>query len=191
MRSFVVRTCVEYPTTCPWGDPGSTVLATTNGQPAVVVGDMVSGRGVYLGPIYSSGNTSWNPGVLRNGNADRLLEQAVYWAANVAAASTPTSLNLTAPNASYDGIQHGGSAVVSPPGATGTITYVYTGTGGYNSSVPPTNAGTYQVAATFTPDSAAYEASTATATFTIAQRSISFAIGNAAHDYGSTVDFST
>jgi len=61
-------------------DPGATVLATTNGQATVVVGATGSGRGVYLGPIYSA-SSSFDTSSLRSGSGDRLLEQAVAWAA--------------------------------------------------------------------------------------------------------------
>ena len=64
---------VEFPNN--GADPGTTVLATANGQPAVVVDSPNRGRSVYLGPIYMTNGSS-----MRTGNADRLLEQAVAWA---------------------------------------------------------------------------------------------------------------
>ena len=60
-------------------DAGATILATAGGQPAVVVGAPGQGRSVYLGPTYLYRYNSNN--ALRSGNADRLLEQAVAWAA--------------------------------------------------------------------------------------------------------------
>ncbi len=58
-------------------DLGATVLATDEyGYGAVVVGTSGSGRGVYLNPAYMYGQTS-----LLSGSADRLLEQALAWAA--------------------------------------------------------------------------------------------------------------
>lgn len=66
-------------------DPGATILGTTNGGPSVVVGSAVSGRGMFLGPIYSATpapSGPYNSSELRTGNPDRLLEQAVNWAAN-------------------------------------------------------------------------------------------------------------
>ena len=61
-------------------DGGTTVLATTNGYPTVVVGRPVNGRSVYLGPIYSGGSV-FNNTELRSNQPDRLLEQALAWAA--------------------------------------------------------------------------------------------------------------
>ena len=57
-------------------DPGATVLAYAGTQPAVVVSNVGAGRGIYLGPIYMVPESE-----LRSGSADRLLEQAVAWAA--------------------------------------------------------------------------------------------------------------
>src|SRR5262249_31225825 len=62
-------------------DAGATVLATTNGAPTAVSSPEGAGRGVYLGPIYSGGTSSYANGELRSGSADRLLEQAVALAA--------------------------------------------------------------------------------------------------------------
>ncbi|MDP2433475.1 MAG: CARDB domain-containing protein [Pseudomonadota bacterium] len=61
----------------PTVDPGASVLGWAGGQAAIVVGHAGAGRGVYLGPTYmvSAG------GDLDIGSADRLLEQAVAWAA--------------------------------------------------------------------------------------------------------------
>lgn len=56
-------------------DPGTTVLGTTNGNASVVVATPGGGRSAYLGPVYPGYN--WTTGM-----ADRLLEQAVAWAAN-------------------------------------------------------------------------------------------------------------
>ncbi|MEM4407102.1 MAG: CARDB domain-containing protein, partial [Candidatus Methanomethylicaceae archaeon] len=55
-------------------DSGATLLGTVSGYPAVVVGQSGSGRGVYLSPVYPY--YTWTTGM-----ADRLLEQAVAWAA--------------------------------------------------------------------------------------------------------------
>ena len=59
------------------------------GTPAVVVGTdgATGGRTVYLGPIYSArtgGPNHYGTAELRKGDLDKLLEQAVTWAANVA-----------------------------------------------------------------------------------------------------------
>ncbi len=75
---FLVSSFNEYAT---GGiDSGATTLATASGQSVVVVANKVSGKSVYLGPIYS-GKSSYSTTDLRTGNADRLLEQAVAWAA--------------------------------------------------------------------------------------------------------------
>ena len=75
VSGFFPNTSVEFSTN--GADAGASVLATANGQPTVVVGTPGNaGRSVYLGPIYmQSGST------LQTGNADRLFEQAVAWAA--------------------------------------------------------------------------------------------------------------
>ena len=80
-------------------DGGGTVLATTNGGPSVVVGTVASGRGVFLGPIYSGTAGFFNNAELRSNNPDRLLEQAVNWAANTSGGGTnqaPTDISLSA-----------------------------------------------------------------------------------------------
>ncbi|MDP2105161.1 MAG: ThuA domain-containing protein, partial [Desulfobulbaceae bacterium] len=56
-------------------DAGASVLATTNGMPVVVAAEAGLGRSAYLGPVY--GQYNWS-----STNADRLLEQAVAWAAS-------------------------------------------------------------------------------------------------------------
>ncbi|MBL8338184.1 MAG: Ig-like domain-containing protein, partial [Rhodoferax sp.] len=72
--SFFVSDYVEFSSL--GIDPGATVLATVSGQASVVVGNAGSGRSAYLGPTYMGGG-----GSLFNGMADKLLEQAVAWAA--------------------------------------------------------------------------------------------------------------
>jgi uncharacterized membrane protein len=57
---------------------GGCTNATTN---TIVVGELGSGRLVYLGPVYL-GSVNYNNGDLRSGSPDRLLEQAVAWAAD-------------------------------------------------------------------------------------------------------------
>jgi len=47
----------------------------------VVVGELGSGHLVYLGPVYLGSVGLYNNGDLRTGSPDRLLEQAVAWAA--------------------------------------------------------------------------------------------------------------
>ena len=74
VTSFLVNDYVEYSSL--GVDAGAGVLATASGQASVVVGTAGSGRSVYLGPTYMGGG-----GNLFSGMADRLLEQAVAWAA--------------------------------------------------------------------------------------------------------------
>ena len=57
-------------------DTGATTLATYNGDAAVVLGTPGAGRSVFLAPFYV--NSSWE---LAAPDADRLVEQAVAWAA--------------------------------------------------------------------------------------------------------------
>jgi hypothetical protein len=74
-------TFTEAPFSDPRIDSGATALATTNDLPTVVIGADSAGRTVYLGVGYATkdvGNTA-----LRSGAPDRLLEQAVHWAAKV------------------------------------------------------------------------------------------------------------
>jgi hypothetical protein len=63
-----------------------TVLAAIVGAPgdmSVAVKETVGsgGRTAYLGPIYLASTSGYSQGSLRSGNSDRLLEQAVAWAA--------------------------------------------------------------------------------------------------------------
>ncbi|MCC6473479.1 MAG: Ig-like domain-containing protein, partial [Burkholderiales bacterium] len=55
---------------------GAQVLATSSGYAAVVAGGAGAGRSVYLGPVYTD-----SPGGFASGTLDRLLEQALAWAA--------------------------------------------------------------------------------------------------------------
>lgn len=73
---------IEYPGSFPYLDTGATELGQTNGQPTVAINTIVDGRSVYLGPIYSAADSYDCNGVggLRDGNADHLLENAVFWA---------------------------------------------------------------------------------------------------------------
>jgi CSLREA domain-containing protein len=68
-------------------EANDTALATISGRPdqiAVAVKEAIgSGRSVYLGPIYMGSTEGGTTTALRSGSADRLLEQAVSWAANV------------------------------------------------------------------------------------------------------------
>jgi hypothetical protein len=90
--SLVGSDPVEY--SPPGADPGATVLATANGTvPVVVVGPIGSGRGVYLGPNYTGVTDAYNNAELRTGLPDRLLEQAVQWAAKHH--FPPTAVTLT------------------------------------------------------------------------------------------------
>jgi MYXO-CTERM domain-containing protein len=59
----------------------SAASCTTPTRNSVVVGTLGGGRLVYLGPLYLGNVGQYNNGDLRSGNADRLLEQAVNWAA--------------------------------------------------------------------------------------------------------------
>ncbi len=74
VADFYPGSYAEY---SPTVDPGATVLGYAGSQAAVVVANVGAGRGVYLGPTYmvSAG------GDLDVGSGDRLLEQAVAWAA--------------------------------------------------------------------------------------------------------------
>ena len=80
ITSFSLGNNTEAPFTAPLADAGATILGTTSGQVTVVVGPAGNGRGVYLGPTYVGSSQYLSPD-LRTGSGDRLLEQAVAWAA--------------------------------------------------------------------------------------------------------------
>jgi hypothetical protein len=87
---------VEYP--LGGTDPGATILATTNAGPSVVVGNVGSGRGAFLGPVYTGDLAGYNNAELRSGSPDRLLEQAVNWAAGGGGSGgnvAPTDITVT------------------------------------------------------------------------------------------------
>jgi hypothetical protein len=72
----------------PPADTWGTVLGDfASGNLGVVLGAVPTGldpgRAVYLGPNYAGASAQYNTADLRSGDADRLLEQAVNWAANV------------------------------------------------------------------------------------------------------------
>jgi hypothetical protein len=82
-------------------DVGATLLGHTTGTvfgggapnaPALVSSD-ADGRSVYLGLLYMA-NVSYGNGGLRSGNADRLFEQAVAWAADAQPVSVPEPASL-------------------------------------------------------------------------------------------------
>ena len=81
ITSFFTGTYTQYPTASPQVDPGATLLGTENSRVAAAAADIGAGHSVYLGPIYAGYSSSWNTAALRTGMADRLLEQAVAWAA--------------------------------------------------------------------------------------------------------------
>ena len=83
-------------------DLGATSLATADGSIAVAYQDTV-GRSVYLGALYTANPGSYNVDGLRTGDADRLLEQSVYWAAN---------RSTVVPNANSDVPEPGSLALV-------------------------------------------------------------------------------
>ena len=90
ISSLFVAQYTQLPATAPLVDAGAITLGTSGGGPAIVVGAAGTGRGVYLGPNYT-GTSSYLTSDLRSGAADRLLEQAVAWAAQ----ETSYSLTVT------------------------------------------------------------------------------------------------
>jgi hypothetical protein len=80
--AFYTGTYTQFPTASPALDAGATLLGTTNGFVAAAAGGIGAGRSVYLGPIYAGYYDGWGTGALRSGGADRLMEQAVAWAAH-------------------------------------------------------------------------------------------------------------
>jgi hypothetical protein len=82
ISSFSTGTYTQYPNGSPQLDVGATLLGTADGQPAAAAAEVGGGRTVYLGPIYAGYYFGWGTAALRSGDADRLLEQAVAWAAS-------------------------------------------------------------------------------------------------------------
>jgi hypothetical protein len=90
-----------------------------------------------------------------------------------------TTTTVTAADATYNGLPHSATAIVTPGSLAGATTFLYTGTGAtvYNSSAAPINAGSYHVIATFTPDDlSAYHSSSGSANYTISKATLT---GNA------------
>lgn len=81
VNSFSVPAYIEFPWLEPRVDGWASTLAIISVEieiPVAAAGYVGAGRSVYLGPIYAA---DYAPGELRNADADRLLEQAVAWAA--------------------------------------------------------------------------------------------------------------
>jgi len=78
--NFTVGGYTEYAAGSPRVDADAVTLATAEAMPVAASKEFGAGRSVYLGPIYA-GSNSFSTSDLRSGNADRLLEQAVAWAA--------------------------------------------------------------------------------------------------------------
>ena len=79
LADTTIPSAIEYPSA--GADAAGIILATTSGRPTAVVQNVGYGRGVYLGPAYASSVDSVDQDALRTGVPDRLLEQAVAWAA--------------------------------------------------------------------------------------------------------------
>jgi hypothetical protein len=114
-----------FETVAPPADAWGTVLGDfVSGNLGVVLGSVPSGsdpgRAVYLGPNYAGASTQYNTAQLRSGDADRLLEQAVNWAANL---TSPVAVTV-------DG---DGNLIIEGTSEddTVTITGVETGSGNY------------------------------------------------------------
>lgn len=97
---FVSNCCIEFPS-APQVDAWGRVLGTVYGNPSIVVGEIGKGRSVYVGPAYTGG--SGYSTSIQAGDADKLLEQAVAWAAgpqyiavaiDIKPGSYPNSVNL-------------------------------------------------------------------------------------------------
>jgi hypothetical protein len=92
--------CIELSTMAPEAD--DTVLAqTTAGRIVVAVKNSIgsgAGRSVYLGPLYfaNAGNYPDATAALRTGQSDRLMEQAVAFAAGATSASSVPTLSTIA-----------------------------------------------------------------------------------------------
>ena len=80
VNNFQPNAHVEYSRGGP--DPGTSTLGRCNNQDSIVVGEYGKGRIVYLGPLYMASD-NYGTVDLRTGNADKLMEQAVAWAAGI------------------------------------------------------------------------------------------------------------
>jgi hypothetical protein len=86
---------------------------------AIVVGNLGDANLVYLGPVYLA-QSSYNVGDLRSGSPDRLLEQAVAWAAEGALPEpTPTAEPSTTPRPR--------PTATRPPNIGGALSGLFTG----------------------------------------------------------------
>lgn len=95
--------------TQPKVDAGATVLGTSfssitlQPEPSIVTGDVMLGRSVYLGAIYSARTDIYSDANLRSGDGDRLLEQAVAWSVRPDAAYVDDDWSLVALGDDPDG----------------------------------------------------------------------------------------
>jgi hypothetical protein len=90
---------------------------TSGALNAIVVGNLDDANLVYLGPLYL-GSTDYNNGDLRSGSPDRLLEQAVAWAAE-GSAPEPTPAPSSTPRAR--------PTATRPPNIGGALSGLFTG----------------------------------------------------------------
>ncbi len=76
-------------------DAGASPLGTLSGRLVGAAAEKGTGRVIWLGPAYTANSSGWGTltAQLQSGNADRLLEQAVAWAA----ASTTSVIDTTPP----------------------------------------------------------------------------------------------
>lgn len=87
---FVSDCCIETATAL---DGGATALATIDNGQVVVAYQETLGRSVYLGLLYEA-NEGYGTDALRSGDADRLLEQSVAWAAGADSNDVPEPATL-------------------------------------------------------------------------------------------------
>ena len=87
---------------------------------AIVVGNLGDANLVYLGPIYLA-QADYDVGDLRSGSPDRLLEQAVAWAADAIIEPTPTAEPSTTPR------PRPRPTATRPPNISGGLSGLFTG----------------------------------------------------------------
>ncbi|ELP30331.1 Ig-like domain-containing protein, partial [Rhodopirellula baltica] len=91
-------------------DSGATLVGTLSGRTVAAAKEAGDGKGVWLGPAYTIRNgTSFPANQLRSGSADRLLENAVYWAsdstaptAEIFARETPSTVDTNSDTLVFD-----------------------------------------------------------------------------------------
>ncbi|MEX2140307.1 MAG: Ig-like domain-containing protein [Pirellulales bacterium] len=134
VNSITVAASNFFESVQPPADAWGTVLGTyASTNLGVVAGTIPTGlnpgRSVYLGPNYAGASTNYDTTQLRTGDGDRLLEQAVNWAANVPPVDPPPTIvnsGSTAAEGGTDTITNTELLAVDPGEAATDLKYTVT-----------------------------------------------------------------